>query len=186
MYNKFYNINIMKRNEKKVGAIMKTIFNLVARYPKQISIALLFMLTELATELVLPLFMGKIIDSGIREADLDATLFWGSLMIGISLFAFLSGIINSFFSAYVSQQVGADLRELVYTKVQQFSFKNLDRYPTSTLITRLTNDVNQLQRFTFMLMRVATRAPLLVIGSTVMTLIIDVRLSLSYLLLFLC
>lgn len=157
---------------------MKTIVKLVAHYPKQILVALLFMLAELATELVLPLFMGKIIDTGIREADLDATIFWGSLMIGISLFAFLSGIINSFFSAYVSQQVGADLREQVYRKVQQFSFRNLDRFPTSTLITRLTNDVNQLQRFTFMLMRIATRAPLLIMGSAIMALIVDVRLSL--------
>lgn len=157
---------------------MKTIVKLVAHYPKQILVALLFMLTELATELILPLFMGKIIDSGIRQADLDATIFWGSLMIGISLFAFLSGIINSFFSAYVSQQVGADLREQVYRKIQQFSFRNLDRFPTSTLITRLTNDVNQLQRFTFMLMRIATRAPLLIIGSAIMALIVDVRLSL--------
>ncbi|GEM04220.1 putative ABC transporter ATP-binding protein YfiB [Halolactibacillus miurensis] len=157
---------------------MKTIVKLVAHYPKQILVALLFMLTELATELILPLFMGKIIDSGIRQADLDGTIFWGSLMIGISLFAFLSGIINSFFSAYVSQQVGADLREQVYRKIQQFSFRNLDRFPTSTLITRLTNDVNQLQRFTFMLMRIATRAPLLIIGSAIMALIVDVRLSL--------
>ena len=160
---------------------MSTVFTLVKQYPKQLALALIFMLTELATELILPLFMGKIIDTGIRATDIQVTLFWGSLMIGVSLFAFVSGIINSYFSAYVSQQVGADLRQQVYMKVQQFSFKNLNRFPTATLITRLTNDVNQLQRFTFMLMRVATRAPLLMMGSTIMALVVDVQLSLSLL-----
>lgn len=157
---------------------MTTIFKLMKAYPMHITIALIFMLTELATELVLPLFMGRIIDLGIRTEDLNQTIIWGSLMIGVSLFAFVSGIINTYFAAYVAQHTGADLREKVYIKIQQFSFKNLDRFQTSSLITRLTNDVTQLERFVFMSLRIATRAPLLVIGSTVMALFVSVRLSL--------
>jgi ATP-binding cassette, subfamily B, multidrug efflux pump len=142
------------------------------------AIAWSLMLVELAVELLNPLFMARIIDEGILNKDLDIVLKWGFVMVGMSLIAFLSGVTNSFFAAHTSQGFGYDVRESLYKKVQSFSFASFSKLPASSLITRMTNDVRQLQNTIFMSLRIMLRAPLLVVGSTIMALIVDARLAL--------
>ncbi|WP_257475053.1 ABC transporter ATP-binding protein [Bacillus sp. MCCB 382] len=142
------------------------------------AVAWSLMLVELAVELLNPLFMARIIDEGILNKDLDVVLKWGFIMVGMSLIAFISGVTNSFFAAYTSQGFGFDVRESLYKKVQSFSFASFSKLPASSLITRMTNDVRQLQNTIFMSLRIMLRAPLLVVGSTIMALIVDVRLAL--------
>jgi ATP-binding cassette subfamily B protein len=103
-------------------------------------------------------------------------------MLGISLLAFISGITNSFFAAYASQNFGFDIRKSLFSKVQAFSFANFNNYPASSLITRMTNDVNQLQMTLFMSLRIALRAPLLVIGGITLAIMVNVKLALAFLL----
>jgi ATP-binding cassette, subfamily B, multidrug efflux pump len=141
-------------------------------------IAWTLMLIELAVELLNPLFMAKIIDQGILKEDMDVVLFWGGIMVGMSFLSFISGVTNSFFAAHTSQGFGYDIRESLYKKIQSFSFASFNRLPASSLITRLTNDVRQLQNTIFMSLRIMLRAPLLVIGSTIMALIVNVKLAL--------
>ncbi|WP_240794304.1 ABC transporter ATP-binding protein [Bacillus sp. BHET2] len=141
------------------------------------AIAWSLMLVELAVELLNPLFMARIIDEGILNEDLDVVLRWGFIMVGMSLIAFISGVTNSFFAAQTSQGFGYDVRESLYKKVQSFSFASFDKLPSSSLITRMTNDVRQLQNTIFMSLRIMLRAPLLVIGSTIMALIVNARLA---------
>jgi len=136
------------------------------------------MLTELIVELWHPMFMAKIIDEGILKEDLGVVMKWGGVMVGMSMLSFLAGITNSFFSSYASQGFGFDLRAALFKKIQSFSFHNLARFQSSSLITRLTNDITQVQNTVFMSLRIALRAPLLIIGGATMALFVNVKLAL--------
>lgn len=157
---------------------MRKVLSFLSPYKKAIIIALSLMLTELFVELTSPLFMAKMIDDGILNKDLSVVLLWGSVMIGLSIVGFAAGIINSFYASRVSQSYGYDLRKILFEKIQSFSFANLNKFPTSSLITRLTNDVTTIQVGVFMSLRIAARAPLLVIGSVIMGLMVNWRLAL--------
>ena len=156
------------------------VFSFIKPYRVPIAAALMLMLVELAVELWQPLLMAKIIDEGIIENDLDTVIKWGGVMLGISLLAFASGITNSFIAAHAGQSFGYDLREKLFAKVQSFSFANFSNYPASSLITRITNDVTQLQNTLFMSLRIAMRAPLLVIGGITMAMLVNVKLALAF------
>ncbi|OZM56979.1 ABC transporter ATP-binding protein [Lottiidibacillus patelloidae] len=160
---------------------MLKVLSFLKPYKIHVSVALFFMLTELAVELSQPLLMAKIIDDGIVQRDMNTVIVWGSVMVGISLIAFASGIINSFYAAHVSQGLGYDLRVRLYEKIQSFAFANFNTYPTSSLITRMTNDVMQIQQTMFMSLRIMMRAPLLIIGGLVMALLVNSKLAISIL-----
>ncbi|WP_394582954.1 ABC transporter ATP-binding protein [Cytobacillus firmus] len=147
-------------------------------YRIAVAIALSLMLTELAVELIQPLLMAKIIDEGILQNDLQEILKWGGIMLAASVAAFAAGVINSFYAAHVSQSFGFDVRKSIYDKVQSFSFANFNLFPTSSLITRMTNDITQLQNTVFMSLRIMMRAPLLIIGGLIMAFVVDVKLAL--------
>ncbi|TFE01177.1 ABC transporter ATP-binding protein [Jeotgalibacillus sp. R-1-5s-1] len=157
---------------------MTKITSFLTPYRIAIIIALSLMLTELAVELVQPLLISYIIDQGIQQNDLGAVMFWGGILVACSLAAFAAGVTNSFYSSHVSQSFGFDIREALYKKVQAFSFSNFSVFPTSSLITRLTNDVTMLQNTVFMSLRIMMRAPLLVIGSVIMALLVNPFLAL--------
>ncbi|WP_227396896.1 ABC transporter ATP-binding protein [Jeotgalibacillus aurantiacus] len=157
---------------------MTKITSFLTPYRIAIIIALSLMLTELAVELVQPLLISYIIDQGIQQNDLGSVMFWGGILVACSLAAFAAGVTNSFYSSHVSQSFGFDIREALYKKVQAFSFSNFSVFPTSSLITRLTNDVTMLQNTVFMSLRIMMRAPLLVIGSVIMALLVNPFLAL--------
>ncbi|MCM3706968.1 MULTISPECIES: ABC transporter ATP-binding protein [Cytobacillus] len=157
---------------------MAKILALLKPYRIAVAIALLLMLTELAVELIQPLLMAKIIDEGILQNDLQEILKWGGIMLAASFAAFAAGVINSFYAAHVSQNFGFDVRKSLYDKVQSFSFANFNLFPISSLITRMTNDVTQLQNTVFMSLRIMMRAPLLIIGGLIMAFVVDVKLAL--------
>ncbi|WP_404333079.1 ABC transporter ATP-binding protein [Mesobacillus maritimus] len=161
---------------------MMKVLSLLKQYRFPMIIAILLMLVELGVELWQPLLMAQIIDDGIVQNDLQTVLEIGGLMLGLSLLAFGAGIANSFFAAYASQNFGFDIRKSLFEKVQAFSFSNFNHYPTSSLITRMTNDVNQLQMTLFMCLRIALRAPLLVIGGIVLALTVNIKLALGFIL----
>lgn len=156
------------------------VFSFIKPYRIPIAAALSLMLIELAVELWQPLLMAKIIDEGILEKDLDTVIKYGWGMLGLSLLAFASGITNSFIAAHAGQSFGYDLREKLFAKVQSFSFTNFSRFPASSLITRITNDVTQLQNTVFMSLRIAMRAPLMVIGGIIMAMLVNVKLALAF------
>ncbi|MFC0557436.1 ABC transporter ATP-binding protein [Halalkalibacter alkalisediminis] len=154
------------------------LFSFLKPYRFPIVIALILMFVELVVELMHPFFLAKIIDEGIMKEDINVIIYWGSIMVAMSLLAFISGIINSFYAAHVSQSTGFDIRSGLYKKIQMFSYEQLQCFQTSSLITRVTNDVTQIQNTIFMSLRIMLRAPLLIIGGTVMALLVNVRLAL--------
>ncbi|MDQ0230389.1 ABC transporter ATP-binding protein [Metabacillus malikii] len=156
---------------------MFKIRSFLSPYRIPMTIALTLMLIELAVELIHPLLMAKIIDDGIMKEDLTVVLVWGGIMIAVSLLAFASGIINSFYASHVSQSFGFDIRTTLFSKVQGFSFEQLNRFPTASLVTRMTNDITQLQNTLFMGLRIMLRAPLLVIGAVMMSFFVNAKLA---------
>ncbi|MEW5548669.1 ABC transporter ATP-binding protein [Peribacillus frigoritolerans] len=157
---------------------MKKLSSFLKPYWLLIILALSLMIVELGVELLQPLFIAKIIDDGILQKDLSVVIKWGSVMVGLSVFSFLGGIVNSFTASHVSQSFGHDVRKNLFGKIQAFSFANLNNIPTSSLITRMTNDVTQLQNTIFMGLRIMARAPLIVIGGAIMAIAVDLKLSL--------
>ncbi|MDW7613955.1 ABC transporter ATP-binding protein [Peribacillus simplex] len=157
---------------------MKKLASFLKPYWLLIILALFLMIVELGVELLQPLFIAKIIDDGILQKDLSVVIKWGSVMVGLSIFSFLGGIVNSFTASHVSQSFGHDVRKSLFGKIQAFSFANLNNIPTSSLITRMTNDVTQLQNTVFMGLRIMARAPLIVIGGAIMAIAVDLKLSL--------
>lgn len=157
---------------------MEKIFKRLRTYQVSIAVALVLMLTELAVELVQPLIMAKIIDDGLAHQNTDTVIFWGSILVGISLLAFAAGIINTFYSAHVSQNFGYSLRKELYSIIQYFTFANSSKFSSSSLITRLTNDITQLQNMIFMSLRFLLRSPLLIVGGIIMSFAVNARLAL--------
>ncbi|MCG7384429.1 ABC transporter ATP-binding protein [Paenibacillus sp. ACRRY] len=140
--------------------------------------ALVMMLIELAVELAQPYLISKIIDNGIQQGDLSVVWLWGGVLVGSAIVAFVAGIASSFFASHASLGFGYDLREKLYDKVQAFSYAVFNRFATSSLITRLTGDVTQVQDTVFMSLRFMTRVPLVVIGSMIMAVVVNLRLGL--------
>ncbi|WP_426334170.1 ABC transporter ATP-binding protein [Paenibacillus silvae] len=140
--------------------------------------ALVMMLIELTVELAQPYLISKIIDNGIQQGDLNVVWMWGGVLVVSALIAFAAGIASSFFASHASLGFGYDLREKLYEKMQTFSYAVFNRFATSSLITRLTGDVTQVQDTIFMSLRFMTRVPLVVIGSMIMAVVVNPRLGL--------
>lgn len=156
---------------------MKKVLSYLKPYYLPMTVALALMLVELVVELMQPLFIAKVINEGIMTKDLDAVMLWGAVMLGLTAIGFVSGIINSYFAAYVSQHYGFDLRKSLFAKIQSFSFANFNQFPTATLITRVTSDVTTMQNLMFMGMRIMLRAPLMLVGGLVMSLFVNMKLA---------
>lgn len=157
---------------------MRIIMSFLKPYRVAMVIALLLMLVELMVELFHPLLMSKVIDNGIVHQDLSVVLFWGGVMIVISLLGFVGGIVNSFFAAHVSQNFGFEIRKSLFTKVQSIPFAQFNQFQTSSLITRITSDVTQLQNTVFMGLRIMMRAPLFMIFGMVMAMMVHFKVAL--------
>lgn len=157
---------------------MGLIFSFLKKYRVAAIAALMMMFIELAVELSQPVLISKIIDQGIKDQNASVVWLWGGVLIGSTAVAFAAGILSSFFAAHASQGFAFDLRDKLYEKVQSFTYEVFNRFATSSLITRLTGDVTQLQDTIFMSLRFMTRVPLVVIGSVIMALVVHVKLGL--------
>ncbi|CAH1055069.1 ABC transporter ATP-binding protein [Paenibacillus pseudetheri] len=157
---------------------MGLIFSFLKKYKVAAIAALVMMLIELAVELSQPLLISKIIDQGIKEQNSSVVWLWGGVLIGSAVVAFIAGVLSSFFAAHASQSFAFDLRDKLYEKIQSFTYEVFNRFATSSLITRLTGDVSQLQDTIFMSLRFMTRVPLVVVGSVIMALVVHVKLGL--------
>ncbi|GGA27010.1 ABC transporter ATP-binding protein [Paenibacillus physcomitrellae] len=157
---------------------MAFIFTFLNKYRVAAVSAFVMMLVELAVELIQPYLISKIIDDGIRVQQLSVVWLWGGVLVVSAVLAFLAGVSSSFFASHTSQGFAYDLRDRLYNKVQSFSYSVFGRFAESSLITRLTGDITVLQDMIFMSLRFATRVPLVVAGSMIMALVVNVKLGL--------
>lgn len=146
-------------------------------YRRWVALAPLLMLLEVAMDLMQPRLIQRIVDEGIARLDLSLVIQSGLLMIGLALIGAVGGMSNGIFAVKAVQGFGADLRESLFRKVQTLSFGNLDELETGQLITRLTNDVTQVQEAIHIMLRILVRAPLLLVGSLVMAILTSPQLA---------
>lgn len=137
----------------------------------------LMMLTEVAGEVMLPKFMSMIINNGVASRNVAYIGKMGTLMVLTVLFMAVGGILGAYFSAKASISFTSDMRNDLFRKVQQFSFENIDGYSAGSLVTRLTNDVQQVQNVLMMGLRMALRAPGMFLGALIMAFMMNRQLA---------
>lgn len=156
---------------------VQTIIKFLKPYKLHIIIAYALTFVELVADLLFPLFLGIIINTGIMEQNEEAIISWGTLMLIITAITFASGIANSFYASHISVRFAYQLREELFAHIQTFTYAQLAKFPSSAIVTRFTNDVRQVQNTIFMALRIMTRAPFMVIGSVIMALIVNVKIA---------
>jgi ATP-binding cassette subfamily B multidrug efflux pump len=139
--------------------------------------ALILLSLVVAMDLAIPRMIQRIIDDGVNQGDLGVVLVTGLWMIGATILSALLSIGNTILSVRVGEGFARDLRDALFSQIQQLSFGNLDRLRTGRLIVRLTSDVTQVQQVVQILIRIGTRAPLLMVGSLILMFITSPRLA---------
>jgi len=157
---------------------MKKLLSYLKPYWKPTLLAPILMLIEVICDLSQPTLLASIVDNGVAKSNLPYILHTGALMLGIALIGMAGGMGCSVASSIASQNFGASLRSAVFKKIQLLSPLNIDRFKTSSLVTRLTNDITQLQTIVLMSLRIMVRAPLLFIGGIIMAISLNARLTL--------
>ncbi|WP_086445007.1 ABC transporter ATP-binding protein [Candidatus Enterococcus lemimoniae] len=152
------------------------------KYRKQIILGPFFKFLEACFELVLPLFMARLVDQGIRNGDRAYVIQMAGWMFLMSVIGLICVMICQYYSSIASQGFGTELRNQLMKKINQLSHAELNSFGTDTLITRMTNDINQLQLALAMLIRLVIRAPFLSIGSVIMAFYINVQMGFIFLL----
>lgn len=157
---------------------MKRLFSYIRPYLAWTLIAPLFMVGEVVMDLLQPELMSDVIDKGIATGDKTYIIVTCLKMVGVAILGIIGGCGNMYFSTKAGYGFARDLRSDLYKKVQTFSFANIDRFKTGSLVTRLTNDVTQIQNAFTSIIRMLVRSPLLFIGGVIQVLRISPRLSL--------
>jgi ATP-binding cassette, subfamily B, multidrug efflux pump len=156
---------------------MKKYFPYLLKYKKALWLAPLLVIIDVVCEIFQPALMSKIVDQGISQKNLHYILMTGGFMVGLSILAIAANIGNIYYSSTASVGFSAELRKGMFNKIQQFSFSNLDRFSSSSLTTRITNDVNILQDVIVMLLRLLIRAPLMLLFAVVIAVRINAGLA---------
>ncbi|MBR7045885.1 MAG: ABC transporter ATP-binding protein [Lachnospiraceae bacterium] len=157
---------------------MKKYMETVRRIPYAFVLGPLFMMLEASGEFILPYMMADIINIGAAGHDTAFILRQGALMAVMALFMLIFGVAGAWFAIRAATSLAADLRFKTYQKIQTFSFSQIDDFSTGSFITRITNDVTQIQNFAQQLLRGAFRSPIMLVGAFVMSMIMDFRLAL--------
>lgn len=152
---------------------MFSLLTYAKKYRKQIILGPFFKFLEAFFELLLPIYMARLIDQGVLKNDRGAVWQNAGIMLLLTLVGLVCVLICQYYSSIASQGFGTELRNTLLKKINTFSYPELDHFGTSTLVTRMTSDINQLQLMLAMLIRLVVRAPFLSIGSIVMAFIID-------------
>ena len=159
----------------------KTLLRSVREYKKQSVLAPLFVILEVLMEVLIPMEMAKIIDVGIAKGNINYIVQRGLILVVMAMLALWFGVIAGKMAAVAAAGYAKNLRHDIFYKVQEFSFKNIDHFSTSGLVTRMTTDIANVQMAYMMSIRLLARAPIMVLLSWVMTLMINVKIALLFL-----
>ena len=160
---------------------MKQVLHQLGRYRKDTFLCIAMAALEVLMEILLPFITAIIIDQGLEAANLSVVYRYGAVMVVLALFSLTFGALAGKFAASASSGLSANLREAIYAKIQTFSFSNIDKFSVPGLVTRMTTDITNVQNAFMMVIRIAVRAPLMLIFSYVMCLLISPPMSLMFL-----
>lgn len=158
--------------------MIRKLYAHLGKYKKHILVCVGLMIGDVTCTMLMPMLMAKIVDVGVATKDIAYISRMGVGMVALALLCIVIGMFNAKFSAEASQGFAANLREALFDKIQAFSFSNIDRFSASSLVTRLTSDVSQLQNTMLMCLRMLLRAPLMLIAAIIFAVNINARLSL--------
>ena len=159
----------------------KTLFKSIREYRKQSILTPVLVILEVLMEVLIPLEMAKIIDVGIANGDLAYIVQRGVILVVMAMLALYFGVQAGNMAAVASAGYAKNLRHDIFYKVQDFSFKNIDHFSTSGLVTRMTTDITNVQMAYMMSIRLLARAPIMIVLSWIMTLLINVKIALLFL-----
>lgn len=137
----------------------------------------LFMLVEVVGDIMLPWLLARIINVGVMNHDIEYIVRTGIMMVIIAVFMAFGGVGGAFFAARAAMNTGTDLRMALFEKIQKFSFKNIDDFSTGSLVTRLTNDITQIQNMIMQTLRTCLRSPGILIGAVIMAFVMSPGLA---------
>lgn len=150
---------------------MKLILNYIRRHTGMFFTAVFFLGIETIADLLQPTFMSYIVDNGVKGQDVGKILFYGGIMLGIAALGALGAVMRNIYASRTSQLIGKEMRGDMYRKVQALSFENIDRLMHSSIVTRITNDVTQIQNFINGCMRIMLKAPVTCVGAIALIII---------------
>lgn len=173
---------LCKENIKKGSdSMLKVLGAQIKEFKKDSLLTPVCVIVEVIMEMVIPLLMASIIDEGVNAGNMNHILKIGGIMIGVAAVGLAAGLLGARFAAKASTGFARNVRKAMFDRIQTFSFSNIDKYSTSSLITRLTTDVTNLQNSYQMIIRMAMRAPASMIIAMVMAFSINARLASIYL-----
>ena len=161
--------------------MIKRLAPYVAQYKKHAIFAPLLLLGEVLMDTLIPFIIAKLIDLGIQAQNMSAIWKYGGMMVGCAFVSLFCGVMSSRLSAIATTGFAANVRTAIFHKIQTYSFANIDKFSTASLVTRTTTDVNNVQMAFMQILRVATRTPAMMIMSVVMCVIISPSLSTIFL-----
>ncbi|WP_287448532.1 ABC transporter ATP-binding protein [Sellimonas sp.] len=161
--------------------MIKTLLAQVTQYKSASILAPVFTAGEVLMEVLIPFVTASIIDKGIEAGNIHQVYFYGGIMLAMAFLSLMFGVLAGRYAAKASSGLVCNLRDGIYEKVQTFAFSNIDKYSTAGLVTRMTTDVTNVQNAYQMILRIAVRAPLMLVCSMVMCFFISVKLSTIFL-----
>ena len=163
--------------------MIKKLMRSIRDYKRASVLTPVFVILEVLVEILIPLIMARMIDVGIGEQETDTLLFLGIVLIICVILGVCFGVLSGSFSATASAGFAQNLRQDMYYKIQDYSFANIDKFSTSSIVTRLTTDVTNVQNAYMMIIRVAVRAPFMLVFSLIASFMVNDKLSLVFLIL---
>ena len=160
--------------------MIKKLASFIKEYKKYTILTPIFVVLEVVMEVVIPLLMAKIIDVGIQNSDVKYILEIGALLIVSAIMSLAFGMLSGRFAAKASAGYSKNLRKAMFHKIQDYSFENIDKFSTSSLVTRMTTDVTNVQMAFQMIIRILVRGPIMMIFALLMVLSINAKLSLIF------
>ena len=161
--------------------MIKQLSKCIREYKKASVLTPFFVSLEVVMEVVIPYYMGKLLDNGINAGDMNYIIKIGSMLAVFCVMSMIFGVLSGKYAAYASVGFAKNLRHDMFHNVQSFSFSNIDSFSVSGLVTRVTTDVTNLQNAYQMIIRIAVRSPLMLIFSLAMTVKVNARLSMIFL-----
>ena len=171
----------MERKTKKNLPILKTILGQVKEFKVASFLTPAFMLLEVAMEMIIPLLMASIIDDGVNKGDMKHIILVGAGMIVVAFIGLFAGVMGGKYGALASTGLARNLRAAMFRKVNTYSFGNIDKFSTASLVTRMTTDVTNIQNAYQMILRMGVRAPMSMIIAMVLSFTISPKLASVYL-----
>lgn len=160
--------------------MIKKLASYVKEYKKYAILTPIFVILEVVMEVIIPLLMAKIIDVGIQNNDIKYILEIGALLIVSAIMSLIFGMLSGKFAAKASAGYSKNLRKAMFHKIQDYSFENIDKFSTSSLVTRMTTDVTNVQMAFQMIIRILVRGPIMMIFALLMVLSINAKISIIF------